>query len=159
MGLSKNSLTFAGIRRGELVDLRWTDIDFDSRCLIVRPAIAKSRKAREVPLGDAVYAMLVELREAARDRRKIEGLTPKLTAQQAAQFSREHVFVTKANTPLKNNLLTRAIPFANLPVSRAPSKAVRLTFTACELPLRPCRSTAGRTRRRSRRSLATVRCS
>jgi integrase len=35
------------------------------------------------------------------------GHTPAVTAKQAAAFSRDHVFVTRANTPLKNNLLAR----------------------------------------------------
>ena len=35
------------------------------------------------------------------------GDTPRQTERQAARFSKEHVFVTRANTPLDNNLLTR----------------------------------------------------
>ena len=33
-----------------------------------------------------------------------------MTAQQLANFSRDHVFVSKANTPLKNGLLRRFYP-------------------------------------------------
>jgi integrase len=49
---------YAGLRRGELVALRWRDVDFVGRKLIVRRALSaetelrstKSRRAREVPL-------------------------------------------------------------------------------------------------------------
>ena len=69
--------------------------------------MAKNHKAREIPLGDTMLAMLAELRDAAGHRRPVEGLTPSATARQAALFTRDHVFVTRANTPLKNNLLQR----------------------------------------------------
>jgi integrase len=52
-------------------------------------------------------AMLIELRGQAKARQPVTGHTPDITTRQAAAFSRDHVFVTKANTPLKNNLLTR----------------------------------------------------
>ncbi|MGA9857927.1 MAG: site-specific integrase [Solirubrobacteraceae bacterium] len=49
---------YAGLRRGELVALRWRDVDFVGRKLVVRRAVSgdvevsstKSRRAREVPL-------------------------------------------------------------------------------------------------------------
>jgi integrase len=64
---------YTGLRRGELVALRWRDVDFDGRKLIVRRAVSantetsstKSRRAREVPLpGQAAEALL---RLASRD--------------------------------------------------------------------------------------------
>jgi integrase len=45
-----------GLRRGELFALRWKDIDFDRRLIIVR--ISKSGKSRKVPFGPAVAATL-----------------------------------------------------------------------------------------------------
>jgi integrase len=49
---------YTGLRRGELVALRWRDVDFGRRKLVVRRAVSanveasstKSRRAREVPL-------------------------------------------------------------------------------------------------------------
>lgn len=49
---------YAGLRRGELVALRWRDVDFDGRKIVVRRALSgetevrstKSRRARQVPL-------------------------------------------------------------------------------------------------------------
>ncbi|MGN6871253.1 MAG: tyrosine-type recombinase/integrase [Solirubrobacteraceae bacterium] len=61
---------YAGLRRGELVALRWSDVDFAGQKLIVRRALSgeievrstKSRRAREVPLPDQAAAALQRLR-------------------------------------------------------------------------------------------------
>lgn len=61
---------YAGLRRGELVALRWRDVDFAGQKLIVRRSLSgetevrstKSRKAREVPLPDQAAAALQRLR-------------------------------------------------------------------------------------------------
>jgi integrase len=86
-----------GLRRGELVDLRFDDVDFEGRYITVRASVAKSRKAREIPLDDYALGLLKELREQAKRREPVPGLKHR--------FSREHVFVTKANTPRPHNLL------------------------------------------------------
>ncbi len=60
---------YAGLRRGELVALRWRDVDFVGRKIIVRRAVSgetelrstKSRRAREVPLPDQAGAALERL--------------------------------------------------------------------------------------------------
>lgn len=96
-----------GIRRNELVSLKFSDVDFDRQTVTIRAANAKSKRAREIPLDDTMLAMLVELRDAAAARQPVVGKTAGLTVAQAATFSRSHVFVSQANTPLANNLLTR----------------------------------------------------
>ncbi len=61
---------YAGLRRGELVALRWRDVDFTGQKIIVRRALSgetevrstKSRRAREVPLPDQAAAALRRLR-------------------------------------------------------------------------------------------------
>ena len=58
--------TYAGLRRGELVALRWRDVDFIGRKLIVRRSLSgdtevkstKSRRAREIPLPHQAAAAL-----------------------------------------------------------------------------------------------------
>ena len=60
---------YAGLRGGELVALRWRDIDFLGRKLIVRRSLSadtelrstKSRRAREVPLPDQAGAAVERL--------------------------------------------------------------------------------------------------
>jgi integrase len=60
---------YAGLRRGELVALRWRDVDFLRRKIVVRRAVSanvdakstKSRKAREVPLPDQAAGALDRL--------------------------------------------------------------------------------------------------
>jgi integrase len=60
---------YAGLRRGELVALRWRDVDFAGRKLIVRRAVSgdievsstKSRRARQVPMPDQAAAALDRL--------------------------------------------------------------------------------------------------
>jgi integrase len=60
---------YAGLRRGELVALRWRDIDFERRKLVVRRSVSgdveasstKSRRAREVPLADQAAGALARL--------------------------------------------------------------------------------------------------
>lgn len=60
---------YAGLRRGELVALRWHDVDFERRKIVVRRAVSdgvettstKSRRAREVPLPDQAAGALDRL--------------------------------------------------------------------------------------------------
>ncbi len=60
---------YAGLRRGELVALRWSDVDFAGRKIIVRRALSgeielrstKSRRARQVPLPAQAAAALERL--------------------------------------------------------------------------------------------------
>ena len=96
-----------GMRKDELVPLTFDDVDFQRRTVTVRAEHAKNHKPREIPLDDEMLATIRELRDQAEHREPAKGYTAKQTAQQAANFSREHVFVTKANTPWRNNLLTK----------------------------------------------------
>jgi integrase len=60
---------FAGLRRGELVALRWRDVDFVGRKIVVRRALSgdmelrstKSRRSREIPLPDQAATALDRL--------------------------------------------------------------------------------------------------
>ena len=60
---------YGGLRRGELVALRWRDVDFAGRKIIVRCSLSagtelrstKGRRAREVPLPDQAAAALDRL--------------------------------------------------------------------------------------------------
>lgn len=102
----------SGIRHDELVNLRFADIDWERQTATVRGSVAKNHNEREIPLDEGVLAMLKELAADAEFRHPVAGNTPKQTAQQAANFSREHVFVNGANTPWRNNLLRTFYAYA-----------------------------------------------
>jgi integrase len=52
-----------GLRRGELLALRWESIDFKRRMLTVEGGTAKSRQTRHVPLNDEATGLLNRWRE------------------------------------------------------------------------------------------------
>jgi integrase len=60
---------YTGLRRGEIVALRWRDVDFERRKIVVTRAVSgaieatstKSRRAREVPLPDQAAGALDRL--------------------------------------------------------------------------------------------------
>lgn len=54
-----------GMRRGEILSQCWEDIDFDNRILHVTHSKTPEGEARDVPLTDALYEMLLAMR---RDR-------------------------------------------------------------------------------------------
>jgi integrase len=94
-----------GMRRNELVELEFNDIDFEKRIIKLRKSKTKNNKERDIPLDDESFAILSKLRDEAPHRQPVAGSTPAQTAKQATAFSRTHVFVGTANTPLRNNLL------------------------------------------------------
>ena len=100
-------LMTTGLRRGELVNLTFSDVDLDRKVAIIRAEVAKNHKLREVPLDDIAVAEIAALKEQAEHRQPVAGKTSALTRRQLAKFSKQHVFVTRANTPLKNHLLKR----------------------------------------------------
>lgn len=54
-----------GMRWGELAELRWQDVDFRARLLTVRASIAKSKKARRVPLNSEAQQLLTLWKRAS----------------------------------------------------------------------------------------------
>jgi integrase len=60
-----------GLRRGELLALRWDSIDFDRRILTVEGGTAKNRQTRHVPLNDEAIGTLSRWREQASSGRRI----------------------------------------------------------------------------------------
>jgi integrase len=52
-----------GLRRGEVLKLRWAAVDFNRRLLTVEGRTAKNRQTRHVPLNDEAMGMLKRWRE------------------------------------------------------------------------------------------------
>jgi integrase len=47
-----------GMRRGELFDLLWSDINFDERVITIRAEISKSKRTRHIPLNQSAIDVL-----------------------------------------------------------------------------------------------------
>ncbi len=101
-----------GVRRDEAVELFWSDVDLEAKVATIRAEVAKSHKAREIPLDDDMVEMLHGLKSEAKERQPVAGRTAKQTDQQAASFSRDHVFVNRVNTPWRHNLLEQFYRYA-----------------------------------------------
>jgi integrase len=93
-----------GIRRGELFNMRFRDVDYERKTVMVRSHTAKNHKAREIPLSEEVLDITRALELEAPNRKPVSGKNGKLARQQRARFTRDHVFVTSANTPLSDHL-------------------------------------------------------
>ncbi len=80
-------LMSSGIRKEELVELTWKDVDLQRAEVTIRAGVAKSRKSRTIPLDDGMAAILRKLQKSA--------------------GKSAHVFLNKVGSPHRNNLLTR----------------------------------------------------
>jgi len=54
---------FTGLRRGDILKTRWSDVDFHDR--VIRVAMRKTKKLLLVPLNDHLYNYLKELKKTA----------------------------------------------------------------------------------------------
>lgn len=52
-----------GMRRGEVLQSRWSDLDFERRTLTIRAETAKSSKTRRIPLNAQAYQVLTAWKE------------------------------------------------------------------------------------------------
>lgn len=50
-----------GMRTGEILSLRWDDVDMKNRFIFLRNTTTKSGKAREIPINDTLYGALKSL--------------------------------------------------------------------------------------------------
>jgi integrase len=57
-----------GLRRGEVLKLRWTSVDFNRRLLTVEGGNAKNRQTRHVPLNEEAISTLRRWREQSAPR-------------------------------------------------------------------------------------------
>ncbi len=64
-----------GMRRGELFNLHWNDIDLKRRTLAIHGHNAKSGKTRHIPLNEEAFAVLVKWRNESSSKRYVFTLT------------------------------------------------------------------------------------
>ena len=93
-----------GLRKMELANLLFTDIDWEAREIIVRATTAKTRRGRRIPIDDVLREILLHQQREASKRQPGSWADQKTTNQIKERFSRNHVFVTTANTPLEHNI-------------------------------------------------------
>jgi integrase len=97
-----------GMRYAEVRELRFTDLDWTNREIIIRAGVAKNHRERRIPMDDRLYQILAE-RLAQRDQRQPgRGVTPKQDAQIKARFTKDHVFTGALCTPLSHAMLYRS---------------------------------------------------
>jgi integrase len=89
-----------GLRRDELASLLFTDVDWDSRELIVRAYNAKGKRERRVPIDDGLWEILQRQRDGAPDRKPGIHGQPHMAEAVRRRLTHDHVFVTRANTPV-----------------------------------------------------------
>jgi integrase len=89
-----------GVRKAELATLTFTDIDWESRELVIRSGVTKNHRERRIPIDTSLWEILVRQHEGRADRQPGIAQTPKRTEQVRARFTRDHVFVSTKNTPL-----------------------------------------------------------
>jgi integrase len=97
-----------GLRKSELAGLQFTAefLDWESREIIVPAWLAKNGVQRRVPMDDRLYEIIRRSEAGRAERKPGKGRGRVSTAQVQARFTRDHVFVTRENTPLdhKGNL-------------------------------------------------------
>lgn len=69
-----------GLRRGELTQLKWADVDLEGKRVTVRAGYAKSGKARHVPLNTEALQILKDYREQHTGKGELFGVASVKTA-------------------------------------------------------------------------------
>lgn len=93
-----------GTRKMELANSLFTDVDWKQRELIVRPGYAKNSRERRIPLDDRLFEIMVRQRELAKSRKPGKWSDERTARRICELFSKRHIFVTTANTPLGGNI-------------------------------------------------------
>lgn len=94
----------SGTRKMELADTLFTDVDWQAQELIVRAGYSKNGRERRVPLDARLFEIMVQQKERAKHRRPGRWSDRKTNERILARFSKRHVFVSTANTPLGGNV-------------------------------------------------------
>jgi len=93
-----------GTRKSELANSLFTDVDWTLRELVIRASYAKSSRARRIPIDDRLFEIMLRQRENAQQRLPGKWSDQRTTDRIRELFTKQHVFVTTANTPLGGNV-------------------------------------------------------
>ena len=89
-----------GLRKAELAALTFRDVDWEAREIIVRKGVAKNHRERRIPIDAGLWEILKRQEAGRAAREPGAAQTPEIAEQIRERFTRDHVFVTQANTPL-----------------------------------------------------------
>jgi integrase len=89
-----------GMRKEELAELTFRDVDWEACELIVRGSVAKNHRERRIPIDAGLWEILKGQEAGRPERRPGKGRTPQITDRVQKRFSRDHVFVSTQNTSL-----------------------------------------------------------
>ena len=64
-------LCLAGMREGEVLNLKWDRVSLEKRLIALRPEDTKERKAKEIPIIDEIYSILHDLYEKAKNQENL----------------------------------------------------------------------------------------
>ena len=93
-----------GLRKMELANLLFTDIDWEAREIVVRATLTKNSTERRIPIDAILFEILLLQKQEASKREPGKRAGSKTTQRIKEKFTKDHVFVTTCNTPLGNNL-------------------------------------------------------
>lgn len=51
-----------GMRKGEILSLRWEDVDLENNVITIRQEVSKSKKTRRIPINTTLRKLLLEQR-------------------------------------------------------------------------------------------------
>lgn len=93
-----------GLRKMEIANLLFTDVDWKAKEIIVRATLTKNSTARRIPIDEVLFEILRYQKKNASKRKPGKWSDQKTTDQIKEKFSKKHLFVTTKNTPLGNNV-------------------------------------------------------